>query len=190
VNLAIVTIELLRVRWRVVKHKESNHGINSTSLHLVEAPASRVAGRTASPTAAGVLRSAVTPPDPSSVRSAPAVAHRRQPMPVRRLRTFADAQPPTPRDQPADDRHRGRSVHPDLDCSSWAPGFVHGEFVEVLHGFRGDSDDLFGRLVDPDADPADVPQRRGDAGAMSAEAFGPSDRAVTIAAISKVLDQR
>jgi len=27
-----------------------------------------------------------------SVRSAPAVAHRRQPIPVRRLRTFADAQ--------------------------------------------------------------------------------------------------
>jgi hypothetical protein len=81
-------------------------------------------------------------------------------------------------------------VHPDLDCNSWAPGFVRGEFVEVLHGFHGDSDDLFGRLVDPDADPADVPQRRGDAGAMSAEAFGPSDRAVTIAAISKVLDQR
>src|SRR6266487_88298 len=41
VNLAIMTIELLRVRWRVVKHKESNHGINSTSLHLVEAPSSR-----------------------------------------------------------------------------------------------------------------------------------------------------
>jgi len=70
------------------------------------------------------------------------------------------------------------------------PGFVRGEFVEVLHGFRGDSDDLFGRLVDPDADPADVPQRRGDAGAMSAEAFGPSDRVVTIAATSKVLYQR
>jgi hypothetical protein len=32
-----------------------------------------------------------------------------------------------------------------------APGFVRGEFVDVLHGFRGDSDDLFGRLVDPDA---------------------------------------
>jgi hypothetical protein len=45
-------------------------------------------------------------------------------------------------------------VHPDLDCSSWAPGFVRGEFVEVLHGFRGDSD-LFGRLVGPDADPAE-----------------------------------
>src|SRR6266536_965935 len=44
------------------------------------------------PAAGGVLRSAVTPPDPSSVRSAPAVAHRRQPIPVRRLRTFADAQ--------------------------------------------------------------------------------------------------
>ena len=80
-------------------------------------------------------------------------------------------------------------MHPDLGCSSWAPGFVRGEFVEVLHGFRGDND-LFGRLVGPDADPADVPQRRGDAGAMSAKAFGASDRAVTIAAISKVLDQR
>jgi hypothetical protein len=77
-----------------------------------------------------------------------------------------------------------------LTAAEWAPGFVRGEFVEALQGFRGDSDDLFGRLVDPDADPADVPQRRGDAGAMSAEVFGPSDRAVTIAAISKVLDQR
>ena len=77
-----------------------------------------------------------------------------------------------------------------LTAAAGRPGSFRGEFVVVLHGFRGDSDDLFGRLVDPDADPADVLQRRGDAGAMSAEAFGPSDRAVTIAAISKVLDQR
>jgi hypothetical protein len=39
-------------------------------------------------------------------------------------------------------------VHPDLELQRMGAPFVRGEFVEVLHGFRGDSDDLFGRLVD------------------------------------------